>query len=161
MTTEQQLREAITNKTAKVLTVDLANELKGRKIATLYFGYRGQDGFDEFIVGNIIDEYTDHNNKAVYALTTAEGSNTFIRAHEENLGAFTCSDTDRFVYFIDLPTYVKVNGCGNFNGWKLKIVNFVRRETEPTCGDPFNIFLCENPDGTITEWSDNVFAYEN
>ena len=99
--------------------------------------------------------------KSKMVLITADGRNTFIYAHSFNNGAFTCSDSDRFVYYVELPTYVRVNGCGNFDGWRLRIVNFVRRETEPTCGEPFNVFLCENPDGTIVEWSDNVFSYEN
>lgn len=129
MKTLEQLREAVANKTAKVLTVDLANELKGRKIATIYFGYRGQDGIDEFIVGDVKSEYDfaetiiegfeKEGNQArrwdavmsasqikryknTMILLTADGRNTFIRAHEENHGAFTCSDTDRFVYFIEV-----------------------------------------------------------
>jgi len=33
-------------------------------------------------------------------LITADGKNTSIRAHEINEGAFTCSDVDRYVYFV-------------------------------------------------------------
>lgn len=101
---EQTLREAIANKTAKVLTVDLATELKGRKIATLYFGYRGQDGFDEFVVGDIVKRnWIENFDPFVNELFTADGRNTFIRAHSINEGdVFTCSDTDRFVYFIEV-----------------------------------------------------------
>ena len=129
MKTLQQLREAVANKTAQVLTVDLANELKGRKIATIYFGYRGQDGIDNFIVGEVKSEYQQaetitegfekegnqarrwdavmspsqlNKYKSTMLIVTAEGRNTFIRAHEENHGAFTCSDTDRFVYFVEV-----------------------------------------------------------
>jgi len=129
MKTLQQLREAVANKTAQVLTVDLANELKGRKIATIYFGYRGQDGIDNFIVGEVKSEYQQaetitegfekegnqarrwdavmstsqlNKYKSTMLILTAEGRNTFIRAHEENHGAFTCSDTDRFVYFVEV-----------------------------------------------------------
>jgi hypothetical protein len=35
-------------------------------------------------------------------LFTADGRNTYIRAHEENDGIFSCSDVDRFVYYIEL-----------------------------------------------------------
>ena len=48
-----QMKEAVNNKTAKVLTLEAAKLLKGKKIRTIYFGYRGQDGVDEFIVGDI------------------------------------------------------------------------------------------------------------
>ena len=102
MATINDLRTAVQNKSAKVLTIDIANKLKGRKIATLYFGFRGQDGFDEFIVGEITDDYRDHNGCMIQSLYTADGRNTFIRAHAENCGAFTCSDSDRFVYFIEI-----------------------------------------------------------
>lgn len=92
----QLLREAVANKTAKVLTVDLAKELKGRKIKTIYFGYRGQDGTDEFIIGDILPE---PNKQCLY---TSTGRNTYMYAHSSNHGAFTCSDIDRFVYFIEV-----------------------------------------------------------
>lgn len=134
MKTLQELCEAVANKTAKVLTVDLAEELKGKRIATIYFGYRGQDGIDEFVIGDIVSEieyyrnlkedcYINHpkgfKNRAEYwesfmsesqldryrntmIIIAADGRNTFIRAHAENHGAFTCSDTDRFVYFLEV-----------------------------------------------------------
>ena len=176
----------------QVLTVEIAKSLIGKRIQTVYSGYRGQDGDDTFVIGDVVSELEYYRNlkeecyendpkfknraeywesymsekqlseaKSKMVLITADGRNTFIYAHSFNNGAFTCSDSDRFVYYVELPTYVRVNGCGNFDGWRLRIVNFVRRETEPTCGEPFNVFLCENPDGTIVEWSDNVFSYEN
>jgi len=49
-----EMRAAVANKTAQVLTLEKAKELKGKKIRTIYFGYRGQDGVDEFVVGEII-----------------------------------------------------------------------------------------------------------
>jgi len=133
MATINDLYTAVENKSAKVLTIDLANELKGRKIATLYFGYRGQDGFDEFIVGEVISEleynrnlkescYENHpkfKNRAEYwesymtpselklrrerlLLLASDGRDTYIYADPFNEGAFTCSDNDRFVYFIEV-----------------------------------------------------------
>lgn len=95
------MRSAVENKTAKVLTEDIALELKGKKITTIYFGYKGQDHTDEFVVGNIVSEYTDRNNMVVKTLMTFEGRNTFIRLHSENEGAFTCSDVDRFVFYLE------------------------------------------------------------
>jgi len=134
MKTLQELREAVANKSAKILTIDIANQLKGKRIATIYFGYHGQDGIDEFIVGDIISEldynrnlqedcFVNHpkgyKNRAEYwesymtsdqlkkyrnqyLLLAVDGRNTWIRAHEENDGAFTCSDSDRFVYYIEI-----------------------------------------------------------
>jgi len=102
MKTLEELKVAVSNKTAEVLTIDKAIALKGRKIATIYFGYRGQDHNDEFIVGDIVNDYTDHNAFMVRTLKTAEGRNTYIRLHVENRGGFTCSDSDRFVYFIEV-----------------------------------------------------------
>lgn len=134
MATINDLPTAVENKTAQVLTIDIAKELKGRKIATIYFGYKGQDGIDEFVIGEVVSEleyyrtlaepcYENHpkgfKNRAEYwesymtpaqldehrnqmIILTSEGRNTHIRAHEENDGAFTCSDSDRFVYFIEV-----------------------------------------------------------
>lgn len=138
MSTINDLRIAVENKSARVLTIDLANELKGHKIATLYFGYRGQDGIDEFVVGDVVSELEYYRNlkedcyindpkgfknraeywesymtesqlsryKNTMIIIAADGRNTFIRAHEENQGAFTCSDVDRFVYFLEVDPQV-------------------------------------------------------
>lgn len=51
------MKEAANNGTAKVLTLEVAQQLKGKKIQTIYFGYRGQDGADEFIVGDIVSAW--------------------------------------------------------------------------------------------------------
>lgn len=102
MKTLQEMRLAVETKEAKVLTTDLANELKGKKIATIYFGYKGQDGIDEFIVGEVKHEIYATGKEGKLCLFTSDDRNTYIRAHEENEGAFTCSDSDRFVYFIEL-----------------------------------------------------------
>ena len=126
--------EAVENKIAKVLTVETAKALKGKKIRTIYFGYKDQNGVDEFVVGEVVSEleyyrnlkedcYIDHpkgfKNRAEYwesympadviseyrntmLLVTSDGRHTAIRAHKENNGVFTCSDVDRFVYFVEV-----------------------------------------------------------
>ncbi len=131
MKTLNDLREAVENKTATVLTIEIATKLKGKRISTIYFGYNGQDGKDNFIIGEIISEYdrakanaqfsevdsrfnnqaewwesymtpaklTEYKNKMM--LFTADGRNTFIFAHPDNFGAFTCSDRDRFVFYVE------------------------------------------------------------
>lgn len=58
------MREAVNNDTAKVLTLDIAKNLIGKKIRTIYFGYHGQDGVDEFIVKEVISEWSQWNKDA-------------------------------------------------------------------------------------------------
>lgn len=110
-----KMREAVSNKTAQVLTLENAKALQGKRIQTIYFGYRNQDGADDFIVGEIVDttkffgnqnpeyinEYKQRHGE-VLELTTAEGKQTYMRAHAENKGIFTCSDIDRYVFFIQV-----------------------------------------------------------
>ncbi len=99
--TLNSMREAVTNGTAQILTLDLATALKGKEIATIYFGYKGQDGFKQFVVGEIIEE-----RKQVLALLDNTGKNTYIRIHTDEPygadGVFTCSDSDRIVYFLPI-----------------------------------------------------------
>lgn len=102
MKTLQEMKEAVKSGNAKVLTVETAIDLKGKKIATIYFGYEGQDGIDEFIIGEVKREIYANGKEGQLCLFTSDGRCTYIRAHEENGGAFTCSDIDRFVYFIEL-----------------------------------------------------------
>jgi len=130
-TIEQKIRQAVKDKTAEVLTEELARELKGKKIATIYFGYKGQDGFDEFVVGDIKSRYDlakeelncgKYANRAEYwesymsekqlyevknelMLLKEDGTSSHHCAHSFNYGAFTGSDSDRFVYFIEIKEY--------------------------------------------------------
>ena len=57
-----KMREAVNNGTAQVLTLEKAQQLKGKKIRTIYFGYQHQDGVDEFVVGDIISELEYYRN---------------------------------------------------------------------------------------------------
>lgn len=99
MATKADLYKEVKSKEAFLLTIDAIPALIGKKIATLYFGYRGQDGFKEFVVGEVIQE-----RPGVLALVDDKGKNTFIRIHENEPygadGIFTCSDSDREVYYI-------------------------------------------------------------
>ena len=85
----------------KVLkAVDIPN-LIGSKIKTKYFGYRGQNGEDEFVVGEVKrKEWIPRYEPFVDELYTADGRNTYIR-HHHCLGNdfFSCSDSDREVYY--------------------------------------------------------------
>lgn len=115
----------------QILTVEIAKSLIGKRIETVYSGYRGQNGEDNFVVGSVVPEleyyrnlkedcYKNHpkfKNRAEYwesymsekqlteaktkmVLLTEDGRNTFIYAHQENKGVFTCSDIDREVYYV-------------------------------------------------------------
>jgi hypothetical protein len=187
MKTLQEMREAVKNDTAQILTLDLANELKGKKIATIYFGYKGQDGIDEFIVGEIVSELDlarrevtfkeidpRFNNRAEYwesymtkqqlnekrnrmLLLTADGRNTYIYAAPSNDGIFTCSDIDRYVFYVELPTYVVTHeNCGDFGNLRLELVKY-----ELTSADGTDVYLLRYPDGRESTYSRNVFDYEN
>ena len=116
----------------QVLTVEIAKSLIGKRIQTVYSGYRGQDGDDTFVIGDVVSELEYYRNlkeecyqnnpkfknRAEYwesymtkeqlleankmVIITADGRNTFIYAHHFNDGAFTCSDSDRFVYYVEV-----------------------------------------------------------
>lgn len=98
---------AVDNDTAQILTVEKARELKGKRIITLYFGYNSQDGTDDFIVGDIVTCASLMNRPAKsdyenFEILKSDGNPTCIRAHKENEGKFTCSDSDRFVFFLEV-----------------------------------------------------------
>ena len=43
------------------LTLSDAIKLRGKRIETIYLGYAGQDGIDNFVVGNVVSEYDYYN----------------------------------------------------------------------------------------------------
>lgn len=129
MKTPNEMRELYTKEQLQVLTSDIAHSLIGKKISTLYFGYRGQDGVDTFTIGSIRSEYDIakeqeidgypnraaywesymtpdklEETKSTYCIITTEGRNTNITCQEDSIffeeDTFTCSDADRCVYFI-------------------------------------------------------------
>lgn len=117
------MRSLVREEKTKLLTIDAALNLKGKKIQTIYFGYRGQDGIDEFVVGEIVSDFEFYGNqpcdgwknraeywqsymtpeelnrvKSRYMLLNEAGKNTFIFC--DNGAVFCCSDSDRFVHYI-------------------------------------------------------------
>lgn len=130
MTNIKEMRELVKDGTAKILTVEAAKSLIGKKIQTIYFGYSGQDGVDEFIVGNISNALElaekspieGYNNRADYwksymtekeleqyatklVLLDATGNDHSINCHSKYDNfftelTFTCSDADRPVYYV-------------------------------------------------------------
>ncbi len=49
-------------KNSEILTVETAKSLIGKRIKTLYFGYNGQNGKDEFVIGSVISELEYYRN---------------------------------------------------------------------------------------------------
>lgn len=124
------IHQAINADTAQVLTLALAHDLIGKRIQTKYYGYRGQDGTDEFVVTEILTEYdlakrepmdgyasrADYWEQALGARVVEEsrrtleilgenGYRTCIRCHTPGLFnelTFTCSDADRPVLFVEV-----------------------------------------------------------
>lgn len=108
-----KMKRLVSEGKTKTLTLELAKELKGKRIQTIYFGYRGQDGVDDFIVGDIVLQHTLFGNQdpefqkeaAIkyaneFELLTAEGKPTYIRTTKFT-NEFHCSDSDRLVQFIE------------------------------------------------------------
>lgn len=137
----------------QVLTVEIAKSLLGQRIQTVYSGYRGQDGDENFVIGQVVSELeyyrnlkeecyqnnpkfknraeywesymtekqlSEHRNKMV--IITADGRNTFIYAHSFNDGSFTCSDSDRFVYYIAVNQIKAVKSVNMFDTDEVAII---------------------------------------
>lgn len=128
--TLEEMRRLFEENKTQVLTIERAKELKGKSISTIYFGYKGQDGIDEFVVGDIISEleyyrnlkedcYPDakgHKNRAEYwesymtdeQLEAHRSKNILLTEDGRNTcifecgeGVFYCSDWGRFVYYVE------------------------------------------------------------
>jgi hypothetical protein len=99
-----QLYASVKDGSAKLLTYGAAKELKGKRIATIYFGYRGQNGLDEFIVGDILpkEPWIPNYEPFVGQLLTIEGQRKHIIHYMLGNHFFSGSDSDREVYYIEL-----------------------------------------------------------
>lgn len=141
------MRELVDSKIAQPLTIEKAKELKGKKIQTIFFGYKGHEDTDEFVIGEVMNEleyyrqlkedcYPDgkFNNRAEYwesymteeqldshrdkmLLLREDGSNTFIYTYND---VFCCSDDDRWVFYVEVET--NINGIMERNQVK-KIID--------------------------------------
>ena len=120
------------NGQTELLTLDKAKILKGRRIQTIYFGYAGPDGTNEFVVGEIVSELEYYRNLKEDCFPNKNGNmnraeywesfmtpaqledcrNKLLLLREDGsytcifLGVdhstFACTDADRFVSFIRL-----------------------------------------------------------
>jgi hypothetical protein len=112
----QIIQADIDNGTAQYLTLDHIESLKGKRIITKYFGYRGQDGIDSFVVDKAVPAHTLWGNQAPefhaqkatenpreyhnkIELVGEDDYRTYMRCYTDE-GLFWCSDSDRFVQFV-------------------------------------------------------------
>lgn len=100
----------------QILTLSIAKQLKGKKIATTYPVYRmNEPRVIEFTVGEIVPQEMLWSNQdanflkkmrkqygKVFELLDENGNGTSIRAHIDYNDIFTCSDIDRPVFYIEL-----------------------------------------------------------
>lgn len=123
------MRLAARNGELRELSISDFPDIIGKRIQTIYFGYAGQDGVDDFTVGELVslwdlagrEEYEEvgsmYQTRQEYledylsdkqisdeqnclTILTNEGRDTYINLHQE-LGnkMFTCSDVDRVVLY--------------------------------------------------------------
>lgn len=132
MMSNKEFIEKIKSGEAKVLTVEAAKLLKGKRIAWMYFGYMGQNSVREMTVGEIVTSL-DYNEtqpcdgfssraeywrsymtekqldeaKTTLLLLQADGVCPYINAHIKynnfyDVSTFTCTDADREVYYVEI-----------------------------------------------------------
>jgi hypothetical protein len=132
MKTLNEMRLLARNGQTELLTLDKAKILKGKRIQTIYFGYAGPDGTNEFVVGEIVSELEYYRNLKEDCFPNKNGNmnraeywesfmtpaqledcrNKLLLLREDGsytcifLGVdhstFACTDADRFVSFIRL-----------------------------------------------------------
>lgn len=132
MITPNNFIKKIESGEAKVLTVETAKLLRGKRIAWMYFGYQGQNTVKEMTVGDIISSL-DYNEtqpcdgfssrseywrsfmterqldeeKTKLLLLDAGGGCPYIKSFTKYFNfydtpTFTCSDADREVFYIEI-----------------------------------------------------------
>lgn len=143
MKTIEEMRSAYNRNELQELTMQAAHDLNGKKIATIYFGYRGQDGVDEFVVGDLKkDEDVNDTHEYVY-LYTQDGRNTFIFHDKYTIGdVMECSDNDRTVYYMLL-------GDDENGAIVSKLAEFLHGETLEEC--PIHVVSRDGIDGEEAE----------
>ena len=120
-----EMRTAASGNELKELSISDFPNIVGKRIQTIFFGYAGQDGVDDFTVGELVSlwdlagrtrfegfktqqEYwksymsdkqiSDKQN--CLTILTNEGRDTYINLHQElDNKMFTCSDVDRVVLY--------------------------------------------------------------
>lgn len=98
--TTQEFNTRHENKETRMFTIALAEQLKGHRVAAMFFGYEGnEDEALEFVVG---ETRRDENRKRTI-LMDAEGNDTMIFASDDSFIAADVFETaDRPWFVIDL-----------------------------------------------------------
>ena len=119
MATLEEMKTAVKCGTTKVLTLERAKTLTGKRIATIFFDFspRHQHQVDEFTMGEIktvfdlhsdqkavLAEYKDKPHlikkmKSTWEIITEEGRRTFLRADGYTGGIFTGPNPDFEVWY--------------------------------------------------------------
>ena len=119
MASLEEMKVAVISGATKVLTIERAKELKGKRIATIFFDFHHlhQHEVDEFIVGDLKSEFdmvpdkksilrlyknSPHlikRMKSTFEITTQDDRRTFLKACAYNSGIFTGPDIDFEVWF--------------------------------------------------------------
>lgn len=120
----EDLRKAAKENKLMHLTFTDATQLEGKRIQTIYFGYKGQDGVKDFIVGDVVTEFDlakkdtsidGFANRAEYwksymseeQLSEKKNRMTILDFQGKQTHIFTspgeelfhCSDADRYVQY--------------------------------------------------------------
>ena len=119
MVTIEEMKKAVIAGDTRILTIEKAKGLTGKRIATIYFDFqpRHQPAVDEFTVGEIKSEFELHPDKksvlrelkdkphlikrmkSTLEIVTDEGRRTSLRANAFNSGIFTGPNIDYEVWF--------------------------------------------------------------
>jgi hypothetical protein len=75
------------------LTIQLAQELKGKKIDTVFYGHEGKEYRETFVIGEL-----SKDGRGRTTLLKSDGEPTYFFEYEFE-PTFVCSDGDRFVSF--------------------------------------------------------------
>jgi hypothetical protein len=119
MASLEEMKVAVISGATKVLTIERAKALKGKRIATIFFDFHQQHlhEVDEFVVGDLKSEFDllpDKKSvikqlkdrphmirkmKSTFEITTGDDRRTFLKACAYNSGIFTGPDIDFEVWF--------------------------------------------------------------
>jgi len=122
MTAKEDFRKALDNFNVRLLTIDRARGLLGRRISAILFDCRSQDirEVDEFVLGEIVTEFdlthpqqslsmefiesplAKNNMRPFLEITTKDGRRSFLKADAYTGGIFTGPDNDYEVWFKEI-----------------------------------------------------------
>lgn len=123
-TAKDLIEQAVSNNTAKTLTLELAKALKGKKIVAKYFGYNGQDGVFGFEVGEIVSSYDLAAQRNI-----GDGFENQAKYWESYMTPLALEKTKTDLHLLD------INGVDQSIICHTKIDNFFGEELTFTCSD--------------------------